>query len=297
MEWFRWYHGTVSDPKFAIIAKRSEQPKHVVLSCWSAFLEHASTRKERGVLSGIDMEEIAIMLDLEIEQVDSVYQAMVSKNMIQEDRLSNWIKRQPKREDETGAERKRQWKAKQANPLEEQVIAQEEHDRNATEHKTTLGTCKNRTEQNRTEQIREETSSSSSDEIREIVPIGEVQQTATKMTITDVRFLYQATFGQNMPGGCNQTANEICQRFSADGIRQAFEAAAVHNKPNMAYVLGVLNGGNKRNGARASPVKSENRRENERREAAQRVLERMEHGKQTEDNGAFETGGGLRCSV
>lgn len=121
--------------------------------------------------------------------------------------------------------------------------------------------------------------------------------TATKMTITDVRFLYQETFGQNMPGGCNHTANEICQRFSSDGIRQAFEAAAVHNKPNMAYVLGVLNGGNKRNGARASPVKSENRRENERREASQRVLERIEYGKQTEDGSAFEAGRGLRCSV
>ena len=111
MDWFRWHHGTVADPKFSIIAKRSGQPRHVVIACWSAILEYASTRDDRGSVAGIDPEEIAIVLEIEIEQVEAILTAMNAKVMIDQDsRLSGWDKRQPKREDATGAERKQhQW--------------------------------------------------------------------------------------------------------------------------------------------------------------------------------------------
>lgn len=112
MEWFRWYHGTVADPKFTVIAKRAKQPRHVVIACWTAILEHASTRSDRGCLEEIDHEEIAASLDLETEQVEAVYQAMVGKGMIIDSRLKSWEKRQPKREDSTGAERKERWRRK-----------------------------------------------------------------------------------------------------------------------------------------------------------------------------------------
>ena len=142
MEWFRWHHGTVADPKFSIVAKRSGQPRHVVIACWSAILEYASTRDERGCVSGIDPEEIAIVLDLEIDQVVAILAAMNDKNIIDDGRLSGWNKRQPKREDETGAERKQRWKEKQQLAELEQTGTQ----RNATE----------RLERARTEQNREE---------------------------------------------------------------------------------------------------------------------------------------------
>jgi hypothetical protein len=143
MDWFRWHHGTVADPKFSIVAKRSGQPRHVVIACWSAILEYASTRDDRGSIGGIDPEEIAIVLDLEIEQVDSILIAMRDKHIIDEcDYLSGWNKRQPKREDSTGAERKQRWKEKQQVTEEEQPGTQ----RNAME----------RLERARTEQNREE---------------------------------------------------------------------------------------------------------------------------------------------
>lgn len=68
------------------------------------------------------------------------------------------------------------------------------------------------------------------------------EQTAKMMTINDFRFHHQNAFGTNMPGGCNNLASELCQRYTADMIRQAFEAAALHGKQTVAYVKGVLEG-------------------------------------------------------
>ena len=145
MEWFRWYHGTVADPKFTVIAKRAKQPRHVVIACWTAILEHASTRSDRGCLEEIDHEEIAASLDLETEQVEAVYQAMVGKGMIIDGRLKSWEKRQPKREDSTGAERKERWRNKKKEDLE----------RTGTHGNETERLERARAEQNRTEERRE----------------------------------------------------------------------------------------------------------------------------------------------
>jgi hypothetical protein len=66
------------------------------------------------------------------------------------------------------------------------------------------------------------------------------------MYTTDIRFLHQSAFGIQMPPGCTNVSAEMCERFSADAIRSAFEIAAVQNKPSIAYVMGVLNGNGKK---------------------------------------------------
>lgn len=151
MEWFRWYHGTTTDAKFTVIARRSKQHRTVVIAVWSAILEYASSRKERGSVFDIDLEEVAAALDLATEQVEAVYSAMVEKEMIDGGRLKNWAKRQPKREDETGAERKERWKQRQQ---EERNTNGTYPERTGTQDLTsgTGGTCKNRTEQSIAEQ-------------------------------------------------------------------------------------------------------------------------------------------------
>ncbi len=70
----------------------------------------------------------------------------------------------------------------------------------------------------------------------------EVENKPSRLTVTDIRFIHSEHFGLQFPPGASNLAVEICERFSAEAIREAFEAAAVHNKPSMAYVLGVLNG-------------------------------------------------------
>lgn len=179
MEWFRWYHGTVADPKFTVIARRSRQPRHVVIACWTAILEHASTRSDRGCLEEIDHEEIAASLDLETEQVEAVCQAMMDKGMIVDDRLKNWEKRQPKREDSTGAERKERWRNKKKEDLE----------RTGTHGNETERLERARTEQNRTEERREEEKPATTEEMPPPPPRpepgGRAGETASQLAVRE----------------------------------------------------------------------------------------------------------------
>jgi len=101
---------------------------------------------------------------------------------------------------------------------------------------------------------KEESSSSSPLEEMPTKTPSPPEQKAERMTIVDLRFLHHESFGTNMPGGCAEIATVLCQEFTADAIREAFNAAAVHGKPTMAYVRGVLKGNGKGKQARASPV-------------------------------------------
>jgi hypothetical protein len=113
MDWFRWHHGTAADLKFTMVAKRSGQLRGIVLATWAYLLEYASTRDDRGSVAGVDTEEIACCLDITIDDVEQILSAMTEKNLISDDRLSGWEKRQPQREDDSNSERQRRYKEKQ----------------------------------------------------------------------------------------------------------------------------------------------------------------------------------------
>lgn len=149
MDWFRWHHGTVDDPKFTVIARRAKQPRIYVVALWALVMEFASTRADRGAITDFDSEIAAASLDVDVGVVDSIMAAFKDKELIVNDRLKSWLKRQPKREDETGAERKKKWKERQ----KQQLDADGTHG-NAEEQKETPGTCKSRAEQSRAEQIK-----------------------------------------------------------------------------------------------------------------------------------------------
>lgn len=107
MDWFRWYHGTVNDPKFRVVAAASKQPLTVVLAVFAAFAERASSATERGDISGWDAEAIGAGLEITPEAVQAVYAAM-QRRMLDADSFSAWKARQPKREreDPTALDRK-----------------------------------------------------------------------------------------------------------------------------------------------------------------------------------------------
>ena len=48
MHWFRWHHGTVTDPKFGLIAKKAGASVAQVIAIWAYLLEAASAAEERG---------------------------------------------------------------------------------------------------------------------------------------------------------------------------------------------------------------------------------------------------------
>ncbi|MES0337118.1 MAG: hypothetical protein SFH39_12290 [Candidatus Magnetobacterium sp. LHC-1] len=42
MEWFRWWHGTMNDPKFKAVARNAGTGLANVIAVWVSLLEHAS---------------------------------------------------------------------------------------------------------------------------------------------------------------------------------------------------------------------------------------------------------------
>jgi len=148
IEWLRWYHGTVTDPKLVLISRKSSHSRIAVIAVWAALLEHASQAENRGDVSRFDVETIAVALDVDDDVVRSIMDAMTAKGMIVDGRLAAWEIRQPRREDGS-AERAKAWRERkrtQANASE-----RTETKENAEEQIRTLDKEKIREEKNREE--------------------------------------------------------------------------------------------------------------------------------------------------
>ncbi|MFM9928248.1 hypothetical protein VLK31_35135 [Variovorax sp. H27-G14] len=111
MHWFRWHHGTVTDPKFGLIAKKAGTSVAEVIAIWAYLLEAASASEERGHPGTPDFESIDFALGVDEGATARVYGLMQDRALIDSDtgRLAAWERRQPKRErdDETSSDRKR----------------------------------------------------------------------------------------------------------------------------------------------------------------------------------------------
>jgi hypothetical protein len=99
MSWFRWWEGTVTDPKWRVVAARSMQPVGNVLAVWAYVLEEA--RRLDGALPELDCEVIGACLGYDPDAVASIIAGMKAKGSIDEQGVTNWRKRQPKREDDS----------------------------------------------------------------------------------------------------------------------------------------------------------------------------------------------------
>jgi len=115
IDWFRWHHGSVTDPKFQLVARKSKQALASVIAVWAFVLEQASTSEERGTFGSIDGEAIDCLLGLEDGATAAILAAMGERGLVEDGSVSAWEKRQPKRErtDNTNTERSRAYRAKQ----------------------------------------------------------------------------------------------------------------------------------------------------------------------------------------
>lgn len=120
IDWFRWHHGSVTDPKFQLIAKRSSASLPDVLAVWAYVLEQASASETRGHHGDIDCEAVDCMFGFDDGQTKAILDAMQAREMLTDGRVSSWDKRQPKRERDTdnSAERTRAYRERQKQPLE-----------------------------------------------------------------------------------------------------------------------------------------------------------------------------------
>jgi hypothetical protein len=108
--WVRLWVDMPTDPKFRTIAKVSKQPLTSVISMFVILITDAANANERG-RTHVNDEDIASALDLEIEQISSIREAMQGR-VLDGNYLTGWDVRQPLREDNS-AERSKAWREKQ----------------------------------------------------------------------------------------------------------------------------------------------------------------------------------------
>ena len=116
MDWLRWHHGSVTDPKFQLVAKKSGASVAEVVALWAFALEEASLADDRGSIAGLDVESVECLLGLDDGIGTLILAAMEVRGLIAAGRIASWDKRQPKREreDDNAAERKRLQRQKEA---------------------------------------------------------------------------------------------------------------------------------------------------------------------------------------
>ena len=155
IDWFRWHHGSVTDPKFQLVARKSKQALASVIAVWAFVLEQASASEERGTFGSIDGEAIDCLLGLEDGATAAILAAMGERGLVEDGSVSAWEKRQPKRErtDNTNTERSRAYRAKQ-----HQAAQNSEEQRHATPEIDDATPCNamQRQETPREEESREE---------------------------------------------------------------------------------------------------------------------------------------------
>jgi hypothetical protein len=117
MDWFRWHHGSVNDPKFGLVAKQAGASTAEVVAVWACLLEAASAAEDRGDPGSVDFEAIDYALGLASGSARRIYERMRERGLLDGEtgRISSWDKRQPKRErDDSSTERVRAYRAKKA---------------------------------------------------------------------------------------------------------------------------------------------------------------------------------------
>ena len=120
MDWFRWHHGTVNDPKWRVIAKKSGVPVCAVITVFAAFLERASQAVDRGSIEGWSAEDMAEAFDLEEDAMQRLWDAMQHR-VLDGNKITGWDRRQVKREreDSTSTERSRKFREAQKMAISE----------------------------------------------------------------------------------------------------------------------------------------------------------------------------------
>lgn len=153
IDWFRWHHGCVTDEKFRLVGRIAKASVAEVIAVWARLLELASQNEERGNIGEPDLLAVDCLLGLDDGKAEAIVEAMRARRMIDDQgTLTGWERRQPKREDETAAERKRRQRDREAEeyPIPSRNVTQ----RPATSRNVTPG--HDRGEESRVEEKKEE---------------------------------------------------------------------------------------------------------------------------------------------
>lgn len=150
IDWLRWHHGSVTDPKFQLVAKRAQTTLPNVLAVWAYVLEQASAADVRGCFDTIDAESVDCLFGFEDGVTQSILMEMEERELIDSYQVLSWEKRQPKREDESAAERKRRQRERE-HDLQISGCVTNEASRNVTQSHADVTQCHDRGEERREE--------------------------------------------------------------------------------------------------------------------------------------------------
>lgn len=152
IDWFRWHHGSVTDPKFGLIAKKAGARLGDVLAVWAFVLESASANQDRGTVGQIDAEALEFLLGLDDGSVYRILDAMTARGLLGAGGIVvAWEKRQPKREDETAADRKRRQRERQ-HEIESKSVVTDSSSLDVTQSHAQVTQCHDREEKSREEE-------------------------------------------------------------------------------------------------------------------------------------------------
>jgi len=141
MDWFRWHHGSVTDPKFQLVARKAGASVAEVIAVWATLLEEASQADIRGCHGVLDFEAIDCALGLADGKTAAIHRLMAERNLVdaESNTIAAWDKRQPKREreDNTSTERSRTHRANKAQATAEATTGSHATPCNATDSQET----------------------------------------------------------------------------------------------------------------------------------------------------------------
>jgi hypothetical protein len=119
--WVRLWHDMPTDPKWRTIAKRSGQPLACVIALFNLVIINASQNSEcPGTLKNWQDDDAAAALDIEADQVAAIMAAFDGKVM-ENQSLTGWTKRQPRREDSGVAARVKAHRERKQNDVKRNV--------------------------------------------------------------------------------------------------------------------------------------------------------------------------------
>lgn len=228
IDWFRWHHGSVSDQKFILVARRAGASVAEVIAVWACLLEAASAAEVRGCAGAVDHEAMDCALGMQDGRSMAIHQAMLARDLVTSDGcIHAWEKRQPKRErpDDNSTERSRAFRQKQ----------RQETPSNATE----------RTETPRGEESREELSSENLESVLahtgEVMPEDQPQGHTPTLYGAISRAIRQAGISNANPS--HQTFRLLVDAgATADEFVAHVPKALLKQGDRFAYVLGCVRG-------------------------------------------------------
>lgn len=145
IDWFRWHHGSVTDPKFQLVARRAGCRLPDVIAVWAFILEQASSSNDRGAYGDLDFESIDLLMGFDDGVTQKIVVAMEARGLLADGQVAAWAKRQVKRErtDDSSTERVRAFREKKRQETPDES---DETPRNAMERQETPREEKSREE-------------------------------------------------------------------------------------------------------------------------------------------------------